>query len=327
MQVPGSKSNNAFNLVIALILGVLWAFFWAIDKTVAYVLFGAASFFFVLFFYNRIISSVEKSAERKSVFESQNKSDAKNTDYKPRNPQSSQMLHRAWFIVIGVGSILVVFFLYLTFSTESSMDSNMSAEAAYSQGDYKYTVGDYDSAAYYFKRALNEDNEMDEAWIGLGNALYSKDKKDSALYAYQKAIDADPGNSQGYYNVSWWYYDQHNYSEAIRHGKRRNAQDPSDGQIQQLIGDSYYEQQKYDSAIQWYEGAYSTGVRSRWLCHVMAYIYDTKNDLSRAIPLYKEALEYEPSMIEIHQRLGELLPGEEGAEYRTRAVELKTQEN
>ena len=59
------------------------------------------------------------------------------------------------------------------------------------------------------------------------------------------------------------------------------------------------------------------------LCHIMAYIYDTKGDYAKAISFYQEALSYDSSIVDIYQRLGELIPGDDGNFYRTKAVQLK----
>jgi tetratricopeptide (TPR) repeat protein len=90
------------------------------------------------------------------------------------------------------------------------------------------------------------------------------------------------------------------------------------------MGDSYYLQQQYDDAMIWYGNAYENGqVRSQALSHIMAYIFDTKGNYSRAIDLYKEALSYDSTVIEITKRLGELLPGEDGRFYREQAIKLQ----
>ena len=91
-----------------------------------------------------------------------------------------------------------------------------------------------------------------------------------------------------------------------------------------LAGDCYYAMRQFDEALSWYEKAYENeGSRSRILCHIMAYLYDTKGNTARAIDLYKEALNYDSSVVEIHKRLGELLPGPDGEYYRTQAISLE----
>jgi hypothetical protein len=59
----------------------------------------------------------------------------------------------------------------------------------------------------------------------------------------------------------------------------------------------------------------------------MAYIYDTQGKTADAIKFYKEAIELDESRVEIYSRLGELLPGEEGNAYRTKALENSSENN
>ena len=75
--------------------------------------------------------------------------------------------------------------------------------------------------------------------------------------------------------------------------------------------------------MRWYEEAYAKGYRSAGLSHVMAYIYDIKGETQKAIPLYKEAISYDTTRTEIYTRLGELIQGEEGNEYRQKAAQYQ----
>lgn len=57
----------------------------------------------------------------------------------------------------------------------------------------------------------------------------------------------------------------------------------------------------------------------------MAYIYDTKGYTDTAIAFYKEALELDNTRTEIYARLGELVGGEEGSQYRQKAAQYQKQ--
>ena len=52
----------------------------------------------------------------------------------------------------------------------------------------------------------------------------------------------------------------------------------------------------------------------------MAYIYDVKGKREKAISFYKETLLYDSSLLDVHKRLGELVVGEEGNYYRSKAT-------
>jgi hypothetical protein len=92
----------------------------------------------------------------------------------------------------------------------------------------------------------------------------------------------------------------------------------------QLIGDNFYNQEKYDSALNWYDNAYSKGLRNRYLCHLMGYINQTKGATDKAVLLYKEALQYDSSVVDIYERLVDLVPENEREWYRRKILDLQS---
>jgi tetratricopeptide (TPR) repeat protein len=317
---PQKKSTNSLNIIIAIIFGVLWAFFWAIDAVVGYLLFGGACFFLVLYFYNRKL----KAEAGHPTYGSERTHQAK-TFTAPKPGQAVGLIS-----VVLIALAVLAFLYNVTSSSNSTTTEEFSTNEIFveegtflSKGNDSYNASMYDSAYYYYKRALVQTPDLADAWLGVGNVCYSREQKDSALWYYQKSIQVNPLYSQGRYNTAWWYYADKQYDKAISTVNRLYSDDVENIDAMQLLGDSYYAKVNYDSALIWYEKTYNKGTRSLWLCHVMAYLYDTKNDNTKAIALYKEALEYDATVIEIYDRLGELLPGSEGEEYRTEAARLK----
>ena len=52
------------------------------------------------------------------------------------------------------------------------------------------------------------------------------------------------------------------------------------------------------------------------LCYIMGYLYQDKKEPARAISLYQEALTYDSTQVDIYQRLGELIPDNNGNYYQ-----------
>lgn len=320
----GERSTNYINLLIAFGAGLVWAFFWAVDATISYLAFGACSFFLILFFYNRKINEENRAGGNKKTVRTPSWSVDRNKDERPASTTSpsertSQLVRLS---VFGIAVSIIAVVAYTIFTSDPSA-SEGDSNYLYSMGEEHYSAEKYDSAYYYYKAAVRLDEDMAEAWLGLGNSLHMLNQKDSSLILYNKALSINPENKQARYNIGWWYYDQKQYRQSIDYLKVLVEEDPSQLNAMQLVGDDFYEMAQYDSALRWYNGAYTNGARSRWLCHVMAYIYDKNNQVDQAIPLYKEALEYDDSLVEIYVRLGELLPGNEGEEYRIKAAQLK----
>jgi Tfp pilus assembly protein PilF len=330
MQAQKPPATNYVNIFIAFGFGIAWAFFWAVDTMLAYVLFGGASFFLVLFFYNLATqrSAGEGSYQRHErhhrksdqILRPQPKTEPSSAPSFP-DAEKVKKINRTVVVVVVFVVGLVIFLNNIGDFIEG--ESVADQYQYYNQAEQFYAATQYDSAYYYYKAALTLDDQMTEALVGLGNTVYMQSKIDSARWYYEQALAINPEYTQARYNIGWWYYDQKEYRQSISELKILVIQDSSQLGAMQLVGDNFYALSEYDSAIRWYEGAYTNGARSRWLCHVMAYIYDTKNQLDQAIPLYKEAIQYDSTMVDIYVRLGELLPNEEGEVYRYKAAELK----
>lgn len=330
--VPGNNSGKRarrYFFIAAVFLFVLAAL-WSIDRSFIY--FSAAGAIYFTFLGLRANFSGAGSRDTrtdsrqgqsgrpalreawKKIFADRGRDTPKSTNVSV-NPGKKIV-----FVTIGfIGFVFMVIIIATVFSSDNAMD----ASYYFSQGEGHYWEGRYDSAYWYYKKALEEDPEYAEAMVGYGNVLLTKNFKDSALLMYDRAIASNPDYAVAYYNRCWWFYNQRDYNQSIQELKILLNESPEYYDAMQLLGDNYYAKNQYDSALQWYDQAYQNNLRSRWLCHVMAYIYDTKGNTNKAIELYKEALQYDDSITDIYKRLGELIPGEEGNVYRNRALELQ----
>ena len=153
----------------------------------------------------------------------------------------------------------------------------------------------------------------------MGNTAWNMHKLDSAVMMYEQVLLKNPANEDARMNKARIYFDQKNYRAAETELTTLLNQNASNLDAMQLLGDVYYDQEKYTEALNWYERAYSSGQRNNWICYVMGYLYEVKNDNSRAISLYKEALQYDSTVADIYKRLGDLIPGKDGDIYRQRA--------
>lgn len=222
-------------------------------------------------------------------------------------------------LITGVLIFIASIFGVITISVLFSMGDDPPAASPFFIADQYYGAGQYDSARMYYRQALREEPSNVDALLGYGNALSALDDPDSAIILYDQALAIKPDFDIAQYNKGWVSYRRKDYSQAITALKTLLERNPAYYDAMQLLGDVYYEQHSYDEALPWYENAYSNGLRSNWLCHVMAYLYDVRGDTPRAIGLYQEALEYDSTITDIYRRLGELIPGDEGKHYRDRA--------
>ena len=335
---PQTRSRNFF------ILGYVFLFAmglcWSIDTSIVYILFGTAVYFLFLGFYTN--KAFKKSHERprnvnqssthktslgdefKNLFEkyqSSQKGTQRPFTTQPTSSQTSKQNRPIFGLVVT--AMFVIFLLFFNGSIFSSSDDWDSVNY-YQLAEQNYSDGNYDSAYTNYRKALKINEGYVEAMVGYGNVLATRKQSDSAMIMYDKAIEIDPEYKEASYRKGLALFDLEKYNESIAllNPLLQEQTDYYDAML--LMGDCYYALRQYDEAMNWYNNAYNNGgLRSRALCHIMAYIYDTKGNFDQAIPLYKEALSYDSTVVDIYKRLGELLPNEEGNYYRTEAVKLE----
>lgn len=151
-------------------------------------------------------------------------------------------------------------------------------------------------------------NDVD-ALTNLGNYHFDQVAYDSALSYYDRVLRIDSRNSPALYNKGLVYYKRQEYETSISVLRQCVDADPNNLDALVVLGHNYYDRQQYDPAQEWYGKAYEKGMRDSFLCHALAWMYDQKNQTTRALALYKEAVGLDSTRADIYPRLAELEPG------------------
>ncbi len=329
------KSRTYFIVGFALLL--VMGLTWSLDDSFVYTSLGAAVFFFFLAYHSRQRTAASSSHRRQSTRQqAQGQGDFsslfdslknKQKQHSPRpRVQSQQMENSRKFIMLVmlfIGSIFLIIILSIVLSDgpdyEATNFFNKAEEARYS--------GNYDSAEFYYRKVLAENPEDLNSLNGLGIISLDQQRYDMAISQFDDALKVDPDYEYARYNKALTYYYQKNYRMSLGESFNLLKRSPDYYDAMQLAGDNYYDQQRYDSAKYWYDEGYNNGVRNAWICHVLGYLYDRNNETPRAIELYREALSYDSTKVDVYVRLGELYPGIEGDFFRAKARELQQSSN
>jgi tetratricopeptide (TPR) repeat protein len=336
---PDLRKKARFYFVTGYGFLIAMALFWSVDDSLIFIFLGVGVYFFYLGFhawpkkntkeafrasgYQTTEEKPEFSEVLKNVFWKQQK--PINPSVKPFSKTGTSESNRrvTTLVILAIFATFLIFFIGSIFS---SSDNSYEATTYFQNAEQQYWNGNYDSAYLNYRRALTLNDKYTEALVGYGNVMMMRNQYDSAMIMFDKALEIDPDFNAATYNKALVYYNQQKYDESINVLNPVLESNPKYYAGMLLAGDSYYAQKKYDEALAWYEIAYEKGgERSVNLCHIMGYIYDTKGDYSKAIDLYKEALSYDSTVVNINQRLGELLPNDEGNFYRTQVVKLQQQ--
>jgi tetratricopeptide (TPR) repeat protein len=331
----GKKQRSYFLIGYAFLVAM--AFFWSVDSSIVYIFFGTGCFFLFLGFYSRP-RPVEKEKGYSKSYRPQGQREyappeesveEKIKQFFQRKPSATaahpaDALAKGRKIALAIGIGFFVLFAIPFVSALFGSGGSSESLNYYMAAQQHFDAQQYDSAYIEYKQALAIDPEYVEAIVGYGQVLIIRNEKDSAVLMFDRALELKPDYGEATLRKARVWYDQKKYNEAIGILSPLLTEEPEYYDAMLAIGDCYYAIDNYDDAISWYENAYQNGgIRGSILCYLMGYIYETKQDNERAIALYKEALTYDDTIADIYQRLGRLVPGDEGSAYRARAIELQ----
>jgi tetratricopeptide (TPR) repeat protein len=327
-----SKKKATLYGALAYLSLLMLSIFWSADGSFAYIFAGIAILCLFLSFRNipfkrSSFDHFEEVKEQKGKQSSDIFDDLKSTfkdkkisfenEHKTSSPQQTQQR----LVLLVVGGIFLFFFSLIFIGI---LSDGGNEQFYYQQAEVFYGETLYDSAYRYYKKALEENKESTEALTGLGNTLMMQEQNDSALIMYDKALALNPEYEVARYQKALVLSYQKRYDESVNESKNLLELNPQYLEAMQLIGDNYYSQEKYDVAETWYDSAYAKGLRNRYLCHLMGYINQTKGKTPQAINLYKEALKYDSSVVDIYERLADIVPDNEKNWYKRKISQLQS---
>ncbi len=306
------------------VLFLLMAVSWPIDSFFGLIFLGAGVYFSFLSLRHQ--TPQENRTSRKSKAKDVSFEELLNQFNAGSASQPSSKLKKTNANWVAFVAIFVVLGLILSgIATVVFMDDGMEEMQQSLEQDEYYN--DYTSAqeAYNsYTQALKKDSRDVNALVGLGEVYRELNEPDSALMMFDRALQIDGNTAAASLNKAQIYFSREQYAEVVSILTPVVSRNPTDYAATQLLGDAYYTQVRYDEAMVWYERVYEEPtMRNRWLCHIMAYILDTKGNLAQAIPLYEETLRYDSSVVEVYDRLSELVAGEKRTWYKNKADQLR----
>jgi tetratricopeptide (TPR) repeat protein len=338
---PGSnKSSTRSWLVAGIVLLFVMAITSSIDASMFYIFLGATTFCFFMALRGWIGTQPWKKDQRGSQQEntggpsfdfqfnqrSQQRQHAEpgQQPFKPNDPKKAVK-----YVFIAFAAI-VAFFLFIVFIGVFFGNDDEGEVQYYRDQAERYLDGQqYDSARAYYRLVITRRPDDVAARIGYGKSFYFQEQYDSALVLFNAANELAPDDLDARHLRGRSYFYQKRYPEALREAEQLIADAPGYNEALLLAGDILYTQENFEEALtRYYQPAYDAGARSLNLCWIMAYIYDEKRkDLEKAIPLYKEALTYDDTVVEIYTRLSQITQEPEAGEYRKKAAELQQAAN
>ncbi len=332
-------------LVTGIVFVYILALSWSIDPSMVYIFLGAATFCFFMALQNWLRTQpwkkeqtgyqqqektktdfsfnfkFNRGQQQRQQRQHQQTSSAGQTQ-QPRGPIDPQKVAKR--VIFGFMAIIGFFVFIGVIGVIFGSDDESEVQYYRDRAELYLDNQQYDSARTYYRLIINRRPDESAPLVGYGKTFYFQEQYDSALVLFNRANALSPDDTDPKLFRGRTYYYQKRYPEALQEAEQLLNDDPGYTEALLLAGDTHYSQQHYDDALNYYEPAYEAGARSLNLCWIMAWIYDEqKKDLEKAIPLYKEALTYDNTVVDIYTRLSQVTKEPEAGEYRRKAAQLQ----
>lgn len=116
-------------------------------------------------------------------------------------------------------------------------------------GVMSYHQGAYDTCIDQFRKALDMDPTLAEAWNNLGLALTEQSRDDDALEAFKKALEIDPNVGQIYNNLGYLYHRRGEFGEAVEMYERAAQRGADTSAAYSNLANALYQMDRVDDAV------------------------------------------------------------------------------
>lgn len=218
--------------------------------------------------------------------------------------------------------LLVILRLTTVFATGcdfSGLAGNVDGDAAainhYAKGQILAESGDLDAALEELLQAIRSDPELSAAHSAIGDIHRKRGSHRLAVGAYQNACRTNPYAFRPHYNLGVTYQALAQAAEAIENYTKylKEAvnvylravvirEDDFDANLN--LSACYFQLGKYDLAEEYCNAAIASDPKSPQAYSNLGIIYDSQNQLYKAVRAYKDSLELDTNQPKILLNLG-----------------------
>jgi tetratricopeptide (TPR) repeat protein len=339
---PGSNKSTRSWLIAGVVLLFVLAVTSSIDASMFYIFLGATTFCFFMALRGWIGTQPWK--KNQSGYQQQEKPGGSPFDFqfnqasqqrKPYSQPEQQPFSAndpkkvVKYVFVGFAALFAFFLFIIVIGALFGNDDEAEVQFYRDRAELYLDNQQYDSARLYYRNVITRRPEDIAARIGYGKTFYFQEQYDSAIILFNAAGELAPDDADAKLFRGRSYYYQKRYPEALAEAEQLLTDAPGYSEALLLAGDILYTQENFEEALtKYYQPAYDAGARSVTLCWIMAYIYDEKKkDIETAIPLYKEALTYDDTVVDIYTRLSQITQEPEAGEYRKKVADLQQSAN
>jgi len=134
-------------------------------------------------------------------------------------------------------------------ASERERERRAEARRLNNAGVLAYHQGAYDTSVQQFRRALELDPRLAEAWNNLALTHTEMHADAEALEAFKKALELDPSVAQVYNNVGYLYHRRGELQSAVEMYERATQRSSDTGAAWANLANALYEMRRVDEAV------------------------------------------------------------------------------
>ena len=171
--------------------------------------------------------------------------------------------------------------------------------------------GQHELAITCYRRAIEQQPELIEAYFAFGALLVQLGQLKSAISCYLSALKRQQ-HPQLYFALGNIYQAIQMWSRAVLCYQRTVESDPDHVQACHELGEVFTQQQQWSNAVQAYRQAIALKTKTSWSYNNLGYALIQLSRWSEAIPAYRQAIKLNPNfpwsyynLAEAHSSLGQ----------------------
>lgn len=158
-------------------------------------------------------------------------------------------------------------------------------------------LGDYEQALRWFGRALEQEPEDPESYLGMGRAHRELGEVEEARAAYEQALELDPGYVKALTNLGQLQYLEGNVPAAIENYCLALEEEPDNHAVNNNLAMAYYAEGKVELALELLREAADRAEPYVSALVNLASIHLEEHDYEAAKPYLERAVDLEPQNV------------------------------
>lgn len=198
---------------------------------------------------------------------------------------------------------------YIDTLKELASKDFLNAKAQYDVAYEAHSNGDLKTAIEYYRKAIDLDPKLQDAYLNAGVALKANKDYEEALKMLKKAEKLDPANNNipeliteiknmkttDKYQQAISKHQDGKLDDAIKLYNEAAIDDPNNPDIYTNLGAALQSKGDYKSAISNYQKALSIEPKSSLINYYLGTCYHAQNQMDEAISHYNKALKLDPN--------------------------------